>query len=140
MFDSVTRALKTEYKRQSEEGFCLDEIEGYSGFIWMNREGHVLCPHNLNRALDRIIRDYNDEEKVKARQERCKPVLLPHFSAHHLRHTFCTRFCEEETDLKLIQEIMGHADITTTMDVYNESNMDRKRERFAHLEKIANVF
>ena len=108
--------------------------------IWMNREGHVLCPHNLNRALDRIIRDYNDEEKVRARQERRKPVLLPHFSAHHLRHTFCTRFCEEETDLKLIQEIMGHADITTTMDVYNESNMDRKRERFAHLEKIANVF
>ena len=140
MFDSVTRALKTEYKRQSEEGFCLDEIEGYSGFIWMNREGHVLCPHNLNRALDRIIRDYNDEEKVRAKKERRRPELLPHFSAHHLRHTFCTRICEEETDLKLIQEIMGHADITTTMDVYNESNMDRKRERFAHLEKIANVF
>ena len=140
MFDSVTRALKAEYKRQSEEGFCMDEIEGYSGFIWMSKEGHVLCPHNLNRALDRIIRDYNDEEKVRAKKERRKPMPLPHFSAHHLRHTFCTRICEEETDLKLIQEIMGHADITTTMDVYNESNMDRKRERFARLEKIANVF
>ena len=40
----------------------------------------------------------------------------------------------------MIQEIMGHADITTTMDIYNESNLERKRERFAKLEKIANVF
>ncbi len=140
MFDSVQRALKAEYKRQSEKGFCLDEIDGYTGFIWMNREGHVLCPHNLNRALERITRDYNDEEKVIAKKERRKPLLLPHFSAHHLRHTFCTRICENETDLKLIQEIMGHADITTTMDVYNESNRERKKERFAKLERIANVF
>lgn len=140
MFASVKAALKKEYQRQCSEGFCMDEIDGYSGFIWMNREGHVLCPHNLNRALERIRTDYNAEETVNAKKEHRKPVILPHFSAHHLRHTFCTRICEEESDLKLIQEIMGHADITTTMDIYNESNMDRKRERFDHLEKIANVF
>ena len=118
MFGSVRKALKEEYARQCREGFCEDEIEGYSGFIWMNRHGHVFSPHNLNRALDRITRDYNAEEKVNAKKEHRKPELLPHFSAHHLRHTFCTRICEEETDLKLIQEIMGHADITTTMNIY----------------------
>jgi len=140
MFDSVKKALRAEYQRQSKEGFCLDEIEGFTGFIWMNRDGHVMSPHNLNRALDRITKDYNAEEKVMAKKEHRKPRYLPHFTAHHLRHTFCTRICENETDLKLIQEIMGHADITTTMDVYNESNRERKKERFAKLEKIANVF
>ena len=60
--------------------------------------------------------------------------LLPHFSCHHLRHTFCTRFCENETNLKVIQEIMGHADITTTMDIYNEATKDKKKESFAGLE------
>ena len=59
---------------------------------------------------------------------------LPHFSCHHLRHTFCTRFCENETNLKVIQEIMGHADITTTMDIYNEATKDKKMESFAGLE------
>lgn len=140
MFESVRAALKAEYQRQTEKGFCKDKIDGFSGFIWMSKEKHVLCPHNLNRALARIIRDYNAEEEEKAEKEKRKPKTLPHFSAHHLRHTFCTRICEEETDLKLIQEIMGHADITTTMDIYNESSMDRKKERFAHLEKVANVF
>jgi hypothetical protein len=45
-------------------------------------------------------------------------VLPPDFSAHHLRHTFCTRLCEKETNLKVIQSVMGHKDIQTTMDIY----------------------
>lgn len=39
-----------------------------------------------------------------------------------------------ETNLKIIQEIMGHADITTTMDIYNESTKEKKLESFARLE------
>ena len=53
---------------------------------------------------------------------------------HNLRHTFCTRFCENETNLKVIQEIMGHADISTTMNIYNEATKEKKKESFANLE------
>ena len=73
-------------------------------------------------------------QKEDAKAEGREPELLPHFSCHHLRHTFCTRFCENETNLKVIQEIMGHADITTTMDIYNEATKDKKIESFAGLE------
>ena len=55
-------------------------------------------------------------------------------SCHNLRHTFCTRFCENEKDLKVIQEIMGHADITTTMNIYNEATKERKVASFVNLE------
>lgn len=140
MFESVREALKQEYKKQTKEGFCTKEIEGYTGFIWMNRFGDTLSPPCFNRALERIRRDYNLMETEKAKKEHRKPNLIEHFSAHHLRHTFCVRLCEEETDLKLIQEIMGHADISTTMDIYNESNIQRKKERFAALEKVSQVF
>ena len=74
------------------------------------------------------------KEEEDAKAEGREPELLPHFSCHHLRHTFCTRFCENETNLKVIQEIMGHADITTTMDIYNEATKDKKIESFAGLE------
>ena len=57
-----------------------------------------------------------------------------HFSAHNLRHTFCTRLCENETNLKVIQEIMGHRNIETTMDVYNEATKEKKMSSFANLE------
>lgn len=135
MFSQVRKAILTERMRQMQNGsFCKNEIDGYSGFIWSNRYGEILNPHCINRAIVRIIRDYNAEETELANKEKREALLLPHFSCHHLRHTFCTRFCENETDLKLIQEIMGHADISTTMDIYNESNTERKKASFERLE------
>lgn len=62
------------------------------------------------------------------------PVLLPHFSAHNLRHTFCTRFCENESNLKVIQSVMGHKDISTTMDIYAEATEEKKQEIMASLQ------
>ena len=60
--------------------------------------------------------------------------MLPHFSVHNLRHTFCTRMCENEPNVKVIQEIMGHRDISTTMDVYNEATKNKKMESFARMD------
>lgn len=134
MLSDVKDALREEYKQQLQCGFNESVVDGYSGFIFKSRDNTVLSPHGVNRALDRIIKAYNTEETEKAKSEGRIPELLPHFSCHHLRHTFCTRFCENETNLKIIQEIMGHADITTTMDIYNEATKDKKKESFAGLE------
>lgn len=134
MLSDVKAALRQEYKQQLQEGFNESIIDGYSGFIFKSRDNGVLSPHGVNRALDRITKAYNSDETEKAKKEGREPELLPHFSCHHLRHTFCTRFCENETNLKVIQEIMGHADITTTMDIYNEATKDKKKESFAGLE------
>lgn len=134
MFAAVKKMLLEEHLRQMKTGFNQSEIDGYSGFIFSNRFGGVLTPHNINRAIDRIIKDYNIEETKQAKKEKRKSVLLPHFSVHNLRHTFCTRFCENETNIKVIQEIMGHSDISTTMDVYNEATREKKKESFVKLE------
>lgn len=134
MFAAVKKMLLEERLRQMKDGFNQTEIDGYSGFIFSNRFGSVLTPHNINRAIDRIIRDHNIEETELAKKEKRTPLLLPHFSVHNLRHTFCTRFCENETNLKIIQEIMGHADISTTMDIYNEATREKKKESFVNLE------
>lgn len=134
MLDEVRKALLQERVRQMQRGFCRAEVDGYSGFIFSNRYGDCLSPHCINRAIERISRDYNAEEMEKAKKEHREPVILPHFSAHNLRHTFCTRFCENETNLKVIQEIMGHADIETTMNVYAEATKAKKVASFANLE------
>ena len=91
-------------------GFNETVIDGYSEFIFKNRFGAVVSAHCINRAIERICRDYNKEEKEKTKAEQLEPVLIPRFTVHQLRHTFCTRFCKNETNIKVIQEIMGHAD------------------------------
>lgn len=140
MFQSVRNAFQTEHERQKKAGFCQAVVDGYSGFIWQNRFGAVLSPHCVNRAIARIVSDYNEQEAESAKSEDREPLPIPRFSVHQLRHTFCTRLCENERDLKLIQEIMGHADISTTMDVYNESNTERKKASFARLESLTTIF
>lgn len=134
MFEAVRKALLNERLRQMQEGFNQTVIDGYSGFIFSNRFNGVLSPHNINRAIERITRDYNVAESELAARQNREPLLLPHFSVHNLRHTFCTRMCENESNIKVIQEIMGHSDISTTMDVYNEATRDKKKESFAGLE------
>ena len=59
---------------------------------------------------------------------------------HHLRHTFCTRLCENETNLKVIQSIMGHRNIETTMDIYAEATEEKKQESFENLATKLDVF
>ena len=134
MFEAVRKALLQEKKQQMKQGFNSTIIDGYSGFIFTNRCGYVHNPQTINRAIKRIYTACNEQDVEQAKKEHRQPVLIPHFSVHNLRHTFCTRFCENETDLKIIQEIMGHSDITTTMNIYNEATKERKQESFARLE------
>lgn len=134
MLSDVKNALLAEYNLQQQIGFCDEIIDGYSGFIFQNRFGSLLSSNDINRALERIYTACNNEERERAKEEKRPPVLIRHFSVHNLRHTFCTRFCENESNLKVIQEIMGHADIETTMNIYAEATTEKKVESFANLE------
>lgn len=87
------------------------------------------------KALRRIIRDCNDEvlEKGKA-----NAVLLPKFSCHTLRHTFTTRLCESGINVKVIQSVLGHADISTTLDIYADVTKDLKKAEMQTFEDFMN--
>lgn len=134
MFSAVRKAFYEERKKKFVEGFSDCEIDGYSGFIFTNRFGYVHNPMTINRAIKRINEAYNEEEKVRAKEKHREPIIIPHFSVHNLRHTFCTRFCENESNIKIIQEIMGHSDITTTMNIYAEATESKKQEAFQNLD------
>ena len=134
MLAEVRAALLQEKRRQMSEGYSTAEIDGYSGFVFTNKNGYVHNPQTINRALERIRIAHNEEEAEKAEKEHREPLEIRHFSVHNLRHTFCTRFCENETNIKVIQEIMGHSDISTTMNIYAEATESKKKESFNNLE------
>lgn len=133
MLDKVKEAFLEELELQRCIGYCTDEIDGYSGFIFSTCEHHVYTPESVNRAIKRIYTASNEEEKLLAKKENREPIILPHFSAHVLRHTFCTRLCENETNLKVIMEIMGHSDIQTTMNIYAEATGQKLQESMSKI-------
>ena len=55
-----------------------------------------------------------------------------------LRVGECQR--KDETNLKVIQDIMGHTDISTTMDIYAEATDVKKKEAIKALENNSDIF
>ena len=130
MFQDVKKALLKEKRKKKNPDWEPFVVDGYTGFIFLNANGKVYTPAGIFDKIQIIVADYNKEEAMRAEKEKREPCLIPKISAHILRHTFCTRMCEIETNTKIIQEIMGHKNIRTTMNVYNEATSDAKIASF----------
>lgn len=62
---------------------------------------------------------------------------LQQFNYHALRHTFATRCVETGFDLKSLSEILGHADVSITLQKYVHPSMQLKRQHMETLESVA---
>jgi len=134
MVAGVKEAFEMERQYQETLGIqCKARIDGYENFVFVNRYGQIQSQGTLNKAIKRIMRDCNDEVLLKHDLES-DPVLLPNFSCHVLRHTFATRLCESGINIKVIQSVLGHCDISTTMDIYVDVMNDTKKKELANFD------
>lgn len=136
ILDFVKEAFVQEREYQEAMGIkCNVTIDGYTDFVFVNRFGMAQHQGTLNKAIRRIIRDCNDEVLLKEEQS---PILLPAFSCHTLRHTFTTRMCEAGVNVKVIQDTLGHSDISTTLNIYADVTKELKRTEFVGLDGYFN--
>lgn len=91
--------------------------------------GRPYAVNAVNFALDNIVKAYNKMEGAQAAKEHRQPELLPHVSAHILRHTACTRLAESGLEPKVLQYIMGHANVSVTLDVYTHLDFTKIQEK-----------
>ena len=132
MLNFVKDAFLLEREHQEASGIhSTAVVDGYSDFVFVNRFGDPQHQGTLNKALRRIIRDCNDSLLAKG-DASC--VLLPHFSCHSLRHTFATRMCEAGVNIKVIQDTLGHSDVSTTLNIYADATKELKKSEFNNFE------
>lgn len=112
------------------------EIDGLKGFVFINSHGMPILPFNFNDMLKNVVNAYNKKEIQQASKECREPILLPHISAHILRHTACTRMAEAGIDPKVLQVIMGHSNIGITMDIYNHVDAVRVQNEMKKFENV----
>ena len=89
MLSKVKEALKLQEDYLKDADIKRNAVvDGYTDFVFVNRFGENLNHETLNKALRRIVRDYNLEEIEKATKENREAILLPKISTHILRHMF----------------------------------------------------
>lgn len=57
-----------------------------------------------------------------------KDLNIPELKFHGLRHSFATRCIESNCDYKTVSVILGHSNISTTLDLYVHPNMEQKKK------------
>lgn len=115
-------------------------IKNYKGFVFTTKLGYPFTHEGFTSTLRRIVKNYNEMEVMKAKEENRKPVVLPDITAHVFRHTACTRMIEQGIPPERTQIVMGHASIKTTLDIYTTVSKDIRRKVKVDLDSISNIF
>lgn len=109
---SVAEDLRVIKKRQMEQTLRLGTPWNTINLVFPNSVGGPMEPAVVNRALKRHV--------AKARIDR-------HVRVHDLRHTCGSLMHQNGVASKEIQEILGHEDIQTTLNLYVHTNPEMLR-------------
>lgn len=101
--NNVVKELKRHKIRQSENKLALGNNYKDHDLVNCNKIGEPLSPMSAYLEFKNLSRD----------------IDLPEIKLHDLRHTFSTMFLENGGNIKTLQQILGHASISVTMDTYS---------------------
>lgn len=107
------------------------EVDGMNTFVFLNKNMKLHKQETIVRVLHEIRDAYNREVSDGNLDD-----MMPKFTPHTLRHTFCTRMAENGCDIKVLQEIMGHKNIAVTMQIYNHVNTERTQKEVNRLPSV----
>ena len=108
-------------KRPKAEPFVID---GQGNFLFVNHKGKPKVAIDYNALFVRMVKKYNKHHKDNP---------LPHITPHTLRHTFCTRLASKNMNPKDLQYIMGHSNISITMNWYAHASIDTAKSEVQRL-------
>ena len=94
---------------------------------------------SIVKPLKKVVNDdfyvlTNENEPTEPRTYRnyykklMEQLKMPQLKFHGLRHSFATRCIESNCDYKTVSVILGHSNISTTLNLYVHPNMEQKKK------------
>ena len=100
-------------------------IDGYSGFLWFDKDGKPMVAMHWEKYFQHAMERYN----------RIYKVPLPKITLHVCRHTYCSNMAKSGMNPKVLQYLMGHSDISVTLNTYTHLKLDDAREEIENLKR-----
>ena len=101
-------------------------VDGKSGFLYFDKNESICYSLYWEHYFQHIIQKYNNTYKVQM------PVITPHVC----RHTYCSNMAKSGMNPKALQYLMGHSDISVTLNTYTHVNLEDAREEVARIQVV----
>lgn len=101
-------------------------IDGYTGFLFYDENGMPLVAMHWQHRFNHMVGRYNDIYRVQ----------MPNITPHVCRHTYCSNQAKAGMNPKTLQYLMGHSDISVTMNVYTHIGLDDAEEELRRMEEF----
>ena len=97
-FNAHAQEALTVYFEEGRQ-FLMNKFNKEHAFVFINRLGDQITPTGIEYALNQVIR---------------KSSLDSQIHPHMLRHTFATHLLNNGADMRTVQELLGHSNLSTT--------------------------
>lgn len=89
-------------------------VDGYVGFLFLDKNNMPMVALHWEKYFEHMVEEYNKIYRVQ----------MPKVTPHVCRHTFCSNMAKSGMNPKTLQYIMGHADISVTLNTYTHVQFD----------------
>jgi len=89
-------------------------IDGHAGFLYLDKKGEPMVALHWEKYFQHICEKYNSIYKVP----------IPKVTPHVCRHTYCSNMAHSGMNPKTLQYLMGHSDISVTLNTYAHTSFE----------------
>ena len=100
--------------------------DGYGGFLFYDENDMPLVAMHWQHRFNHMVGRYNDIYRVQ----------MPNITPHVCRHTYCSNQAKSGMNPKTLQYLMGHSDISVTMNVYTHVGLNDAEEELRRMEEF----
>ena len=104
-------------------------VDGHSGFLFLDEKGLPLVSLHWQHRFKSMVNRYNDIYRVQ----------MPSVTPHVCRHTYCSNMAKAGMNPKTLQYLMGHSDISVTLNTYTHLGLEDAQAELHRMEEVENV-
>lgn len=104
-------------------------VDGKSGFLYFDKDGSIMYALHWEHYFKHIVDKYNSIYKLQ----------MPKVTPHVCRHTYCSNMAKSGMNPKTLQYLMGHSEISVTLNVYTHVGFEDAVAEIARLDEKLKV-